>query len=286
MKYLGPDLQEHLESGTTTLCWCWRISRRDGQRLGFTDHDVDLQFDGTTFEASTGFTATEMHEAVGLSSDNLEVESALTSDRLSEAALVSGDFDDAGIEIFRVNWQDPTERVVLRSGSLGEVRRSGSAFSAEIRGLAHYLQQQRGRVFQYGCDADLGDRRCGIDLGRLDLSGSGTILSVVSDRILMIGGVAASESGLFTRGRLSITSGANAGRGYTVKRHWISRAAVYVELWEAVLVPPVPGDAFIIKAGCDKQFETCRSRFSNTINYRGFPHMPGNDFLTTAPISA
>ncbi len=105
MKIIDIELQSHLESGATTLCWCWRLTQRDGAKLGFTDHDRDLEFDGTIFEASSGFSASEIREQVGLSVDNLEVTGALISDRLSEIALSAGDFDDARIEIFRVNWQ-------------------------------------------------------------------------------------------------------------------------------------------------------------------------------------
>ena len=66
----------------------------------------------------------------------------------------------------------------MRSGSLGEVRRTGTAFTAEVRGLAHYLQQPKGRLFQYGCDADLGDARCGIDLSLAIYRGEGAIADV------------------------------------------------------------------------------------------------------------
>jgi hypothetical protein len=155
MKSLPPSLQSHLETGTTTLAWCWRVTRNDGTSLGFTDHDRDLAFDGTVFEAATGFTASEIRDALGLSVDNLGVSSALKSDRLNEDDLAAGLFDDASVEIWRVNWADTDSRVLMRTGSLGEVRRSGAAFTAEERGLAHYLQQPKGRLFQSGCDADL-----------------------------------------------------------------------------------------------------------------------------------
>ena len=49
MKALLPELAAHLASGTTTLCWCWRLARRDGVVMGFTDHDKALTFDGTTY---------------------------------------------------------------------------------------------------------------------------------------------------------------------------------------------------------------------------------------------
>ncbi len=281
MKRLPASLQSHLDTGATTLCWCWRITRRTGDRLGFTDHDRDLAFDGTSFEAASGFTASEIRESVGLSVDNLEVESALTSERLSESALGAGDFDDAAIEVFRVDWSNPAARVLVRKGSLGEVRRSGSAFAAEVRGLAHYLQQPQGRIFQFACDAELGDQRCGIDLGQPQYRGIGAIIAAVSDRTFSTIDLAAFADGWFTRGLLTFTSGANTGRAGEIKRHVLADAIATIELWQAPGAPLHPGDAFVLTAGCDKQFATCRARFVNAASYRGFPHMPGNDFLSS-----
>jgi uncharacterized phage protein (TIGR02218 family) len=285
MKPIPPSLQSHLDSGATTLCWCWRLTRRSGERFGFTDHDRDLVFDGTTFEAATGFTATEIRDSIGLNVDNLEVTSALVSDRLSEAALSAGDFDDAAVEIFRVNWQSPDDRVLMRSGSLGEVTRTGTAFTAEVRGLAHYVQQPKGRLFQYGCDADLGDARCGIDLSLAAYRGEGTVSAVDGNRRFTASGLDGFSEGWFTRGLLTFSSGANAGRASEVKRHWVASAAVHLELWQPVGAAPEPGDTFVVTAGCDKQFATCRDRFANGVNYRGFPHMPGNDFVASYPRS-
>lgn len=279
MKALSDTLAAHLQSGATTLCWCWRLTRRDGSRLGFTDHDRDLAFDGTTFEAASGFTASEIREQVGLSVDNLEVSGALISDRLSEIALAAGDFDDATIEIFRVNWQDTAQRVLARKGSLGEVRRTGSAFTAEVRGLAHYLQQPRGRLFQYTCDADLGDARCGIELDDPAYRGTATVAAVIDARRLVVDGLDDYASGWFTRGMIAFTSGANVGRAMEVKSHAIRGTNIEIELWQPMGEPIAIGDAITATAGCDKRIETCAARFANAINYRGFPHMPGNDFV-------
>ena len=49
MRAIDPNLQAHLDTGATTLATCWRVTRRDGFVLGFTDHDRALVFDGTTF---------------------------------------------------------------------------------------------------------------------------------------------------------------------------------------------------------------------------------------------
>jgi hypothetical protein len=36
-------------------------------------------------------------------------------------------------------------------------------------------------------------------------------------------------------------------------------------------------------ATCDKRWATCRERFGNGLNFRGFPTAPGEDFLTLYP---
>ena len=252
-----------------------------GARLGFTDHDRNISFDGTTFEAGAGFTASEVRDSLGLGIDDLEVESALSSAHLSEAALAAGDFDNAAVEIFRVDWSDPSLRVLMRSGSLGEVRRGSSAFTAEVRGLAHLLQQPKGRVFQYACDADLGDARCGIDLDSPLYLSTGTILVATSARHLTVSGLAAFVDGWFTHGLLTFTSGANAGRSSEVKHHGLVETTAMIEMWSAMSKPIAAGDTFSITAGCDRHLATCRAKFANTQNYRGFPHMPGNDTLAS-----
>lgn len=280
MKALSDALSTHLQSGATTLCWCWRLTRRDGTKLGFTDHDHDLTFDESRFEAASGFTASEIREQVGLSVDNLEVTGALISDRLSESALASGDFDDARVEIFRVNWQDTAQHILVRTGSLGEVRRTGTSFTAEVRGLAHYLQQPKGRIFQFTCGADLGDARCGVDLTSSAFRGAGTVSAVIDPRRVIIDALDAYTTGWFTRGILSFESGANAGRAMEIKSHARRVGGFEIELWQPMGEAIAVGDAIIATAGCDKRIETCAARFANAINYRGFPHMPGNDFVT------
>ena len=37
------------------------------------------------------------------------------------------------------------------------------------------------------------------------------------------------------------------------------------------------GDSFIAQAGCDKRIATCGAKFANTVNFRGFPNIPGQD---------
>jgi len=279
MRTLPVGLQAHLDTGATTLCWCWRLTRSDGTELGFTDHDRDLSFDGTTFEADSGFTASEIASSVGLSVDNLEAEGALQSDHMSEADLAKGLYDNAVVEVWRVNWADVSERVLVRQGNLGEVAINDGAFVAEIRGLAHELNQDQGRVYQGQCDADLGDTRCGVDLDNAAYLGSGTVDSTVSGASFAATGLGGFDAGWFTRGFVTWDTGGNAGEKMEVKLHTKASGTVTIALWQTPAVGVSIGDTFTIRAGCDKQFTTCKAKFSNVVNFRGFPHIPGNDFV-------
>ena len=281
MRTLPAGLQDHLDSGATTLCRCWRLETRGGEVMGFTDHDRDLVFDGLTYEAEAGFTASEMESTLGLAVDNLEAAGALSSERLSEERLSSGDFDDAGVDVYLVNWQDVAQRVLLRRGNLGEVTRGSQGFTAELRGLAHALNQPQGRIYQYGCDAMLGDARCGVDLDDPAFSVVATIVTAEEGRRLIVAGADGFEEGWFARGTAEMLDGANAGRIAEIKIHREAATGTFIEFWQPLPVPPLAGQQLRLRAGCDKQFRTCRTKFANTVNFRGFPHIPGDDVVLT-----
>jgi uncharacterized phage protein (TIGR02218 family) len=283
MKNISPDLQAHLNSGTTTLCWCWKIVRGDGATLGFSDHDVAVVFDGVTYEAVSGFTASEVQSTLGLAVDNLTVMGALSSDTINETDLAAGAYDNASIEIWRVNWAAPEQRVLMRKGNLGEVKRGKTAFSAEVRGLAHVLNQPVGRAYGYSCDADLGDARCTIDLTDPLYRGVGAVTAITDQRRFTVAGLDSFADQWFSGGKLTWTSGVNATRAMEVKRHGVVNARISLELWQQMSESIAPGDTFIITAGCDKQFSTCKAKFANAVNFRGFPYMPGNDAVTSYP---
>lgn len=280
MKLLPSELSDHLASGVTTLCWCWRLMRKDGAVFAFTDHHRDLSFSNTLFRASSGMTATDIEASIGLGVDNLDVMSRLSDDMMSEKELSAGLFDGADIDVYRVNWKAPSQRVLMRSGSVGEVTRGDTAFKAEIRGLSHELQQERGRLYQYQCDADLGDQRCGVNVASPTFRGDGVVAEASSQRRFVVTGLNDFSAGFFGGGLLTWNSGANAGRRVEVRRHVNGADGVEIYPWHAPSEPVVAGDTFQVTAGCDRRLDTCRNRFSNAVNFRGFPFMPGNNVLT------
>jgi uncharacterized phage protein (TIGR02218 family) len=278
MRTIDENLAAHIAGGVTTLARCWRLTRGDGVVLGFTDHDRDIVFDGVIHEPVAGFDASEDVTATGFAIGGLEVSGALASERLDADDLAAGLFDNAEVRVYLVNWTTPEERHLLRVGHLGEVIREDGAFRAEIRGLAAALDQPNGRVFRHTCDADLGDARCGIDLDNPALRGEGIVAAATGRRRFTASGLNIFAEGWFERGRLVWTSGANQGRAVEIRTHRISGANALIELWQPVHYEIEAGDGFSLTAGCDKLFSTCRAKFDNHVNFRGFPHMPGNDF--------
>lgn len=279
MKSLPPALQAHLSEGTTTLCWCWRLVRADGVVFGFTDHDRALAFGGTSFEPETGLTPSELRAGSDLSVDSQDAEGVLSSERISETDILDGRWDGAEVEVWRVNWADPAQRALLRRGAIGQVRRGKVAFVAEVRSLAHVLGQTVGRTFQASCDAALGDARCGVDLEASEYRGTGAVSDLLRDRGFMATGLGGFANGWFALGTLAWVSGANEGRRVEVMGHEVSEGVVTVTLLEVPVRAISEGDAFVIRAGCDKRIGTCAAKFGNAVNFRGCPHIPGNDSL-------
>lgn len=276
MRQIDENLAAHLAAGVTSLCRCWRLIRRDGVIMGFTDHDADLAFDATTFQAGTGLDAAEATQELGFAVSGGDVAGALMSGGILEEDVEAGFYDDAGIEFWLVNWQDPGQRLLIDLFHVGEIRRADGAFVMELRGLTHRLDEESGRLYRAACSADLGDAACGLTITPV----AATVMAGADALHLSLSGIEGQAEGWFSGGKLVFTSGENAGFAVEIRSHGADGA---VALWQRAPRPVAPGDAVTLTPGCDKSFGTCRAKFGNVVNFRGFPHMPGNDFILRVP---
>ncbi|MEP4031821.1 DUF2163 domain-containing protein [Roseibium polysiphoniae] len=283
MKDISSELAGHLAGGATTLAHCWVVTRKDGQRIGFTDHDRSLTVDGLSCQPQNGLETSSLAAGPGLATGGGEVSGALSLSGLSDDDLEAGLWDGASVEVHLVNWADPSQTQLLRRARVGEVSRNGDAFQAELRGLSHLLEVKRGRVFARTCDADLGDDRCGVDLSDPAYQAEGTVTRAGDLGELEIAGLSAFSSGWFNGGRLEVLTGAHAGFRSEVAAHRLAEGVARVGLWQAPPSSLEAGTQIRVSAGCDKQVSTCRAKFSNELNFQGFPHMPGTDFVLSYP---
>jgi hypothetical protein len=170
---------------------------------------------------------------------------------VTETDILDGRWDNAEVEVWRMNWASgacraevgtgsavkacdipDSQRVLMRRGAIGQIRRGRLAFVVEIRSLAHVLGQTVGRTFQATCDAALGDARCGMDLEDPVFKGICTVIDLLRDRAFTASGLARFKRGWFTFGTVEWTSGANAGRKAQVLGHDIIDGVAILTLLE------------------------------------------------------
>jgi uncharacterized phage protein (TIGR02218 family) len=273
MRTLSPELKAHLAQETTTLATLVRVERQDGQVFGFTDASDDITYAGVLFRSNVGHTPTNVKTTSALNVDNLEIETYLDQSAITEADAQAGLWDYAAVEIAQVNYNDLSMgHMTLRKGWMGQIRTGRNQIIAELRGMMQPLQQIIGRIYAPACDADLGDARCGIALASYTVTG--TVTAVASQHQLTDSSRAETDA-YFEGGKLTFTSGDNAGYSMEVKIF----AAGVITLQQGMPNPIAEGDAYSLSAGCDKLLSTCRDKFSNVVNFRGFPHVPGTDRL-------
>ncbi|WP_428925548.1 DUF2163 domain-containing protein [Marinibacterium sp. SX1] len=285
MAGMDAAFRAHVESGLTTLARCWALTRRDGVTFGFTDHDCGLAFEGIDFKADTGLSARALQQSTGLSVDNTEALGALSDAAVTEADIEAGRFDNAELRAWLVNWADPEVRWLQFRGTIGEMRRTGGAFTAELRGLTAALNRPLGRVYQKPCTAVLGDRACRFDTGQPGYATEREVAEVEEARFFRWPDLDGFDADWFTRGRLEVLSGAAQGLWAAIKRDVARDGGRVIETWEPMRAPVVAGDRVRLVAGCDKRFETCRLKFNNLLNFQGFPDIPGEDWVMAVPKS-
>ncbi len=277
MKTASSNMNTHITGEVTSLATCWKVTRKDGLIFGFTDFDRDLTVESIIYIAATGYTRSAIHTIANLAVDNLDIESALDSEILTAGDLRAGVWDGATVEIFLVNWANLANgKIILKRGTIGEVELQDVTFKAELRGLTQALSQQIVELYTPDCRADLGDSRCKVNLAALTVTGAVTDMT---DRRSFGDSSRTEENAYWNGGLITWTSGGNTGRKMEIKSFVAGAFTLYLPMESNIAV----GDEYTMRPGCDKSFATCKARYSNVKNFRGEPHVPGNDQILSYP---
>ena len=270
-------LAEHLGAEVTTVCTCWRLTCRDASTLGFTDHDRPLTIDGTLCAPQTGLTGSEAKQSAGLAVTTQGIEGALASAEIDASDIAAGRYDSAVVETFLVNWRKPQDFALLRRASVAKITRLDGRFIAELESMTAALDKPNGRHIARACDAELGDGRCGVNLASPAYAGSGAVTRIAGHDTVVVSGLDGFAADWFAAGKLNWTTGASAGMVDVVVLDRTVGSERQLTLRQDVRLPAAVSDTFAVVAGCAKQFATCKTKFANPVNFRGFPHLPGND---------
>lgn len=278
---LSPELDAHIEGPTTTLAMLWKIERRDGGILGMTSHDQDITFESLSYKASSAVNPSTLEAKASGGVDSTELAAVLEDDRITREALLAGAYDGAEVTLSLVNWADLTMgSIILMRGTMGEVSLSDGAFRAEVRGLLQSARANITRRLTLTCQvSEFGDAECGVNLAALTFTGE---VDLSSGRRAFTASDLIGRTESFKFGKVVWTSGDNVGSSQPVASLNSTTGAVelMVPTGNAIQV----GDEFSISAGCDRSLAACKS-YSNVLNFRGFPTVPGTDAVLRAPKS-
>lgn len=255
----------------TSLALCWRLERLDGAGIALTSHDAAVTSEETRYEPAPGMTPAAVTRSLGLEPHSAEAAGALSSAALNATDLALGRWDGAQVRMSVADWQGgPDEPIQLIGGEIGTVSLDSDSFSAELLGAAALLEAPVCPATSAECRASFGDKQC-----RVDLADRTVIAHVLSSS----GGALTLDATVderFVLGRLRYMSGDNCGLATVI----LSASGNEIQVRELPRGAIESGCRVELREGCDKRFATCVSRFGNAENFRGEPHLPGNDLLT------
>lgn len=267
---------------STRLADVWIITRTDGVKMGFTGHDQSITFRGLVCSPCGSLNPTATAESSSIAQlGNSELAGIITSDKITEADLYGGRYDDAYVEVWRVPWDGSgayPERIA--AGWCGNLSHGRTGFSMEVLGPAVKLAQHSVvETTTPGCRWVFADpATCGVNADALAITAN-VVQAPNRARIF----AAITDPGTapqWNNGLLVWQTGVNAGVKCEVKT--VDFATGEITLWAPPPLLPLPGEQFRLRPGCDKSPTTCKL-YANYIRYGGFPDLPGVDAISEVP---
>ena len=245
MKTLSTNFVTHLMGENTNLATFWKIARLDNVVQGFTNYDKDIIIDGVIYKAATGFNSTAFNQDNTLAVRNLEIESIISSDSITEADLIGGKYDYAAVDVFICRWDsppsslslNPPQHILMVRGIMGQISMSNRRYNAEVRSISQLLQQQISTITTIECRAVFGDSKCTKNL--LSITDELTITAVTNNLEFTVNSLR--PNGFYDLGEITFNSGDNNG----IKAMILSYANGVIQLFESLPYPLAVGDTLI-----------------------------------------
>jgi uncharacterized phage protein (TIGR02218 family) len=249
----------------------------NGVTLRYTTWESNLIVGGNTFLAGPpNFRRAAIEEKIGMDTTTLDLTiEASSSDLISGVPIlqrvVLGQFDGATVRIDRLFMDSSGQQIgtVIRfSGFMGALDELGRAHAKfQVESLVNRLQMDLPHMLiQPGCVHTLFDAGC--TLNAASFAESNTVQS--GSTVNTIISVSAKADSYYDNGRIVFTSGANNGLTKAVRLY----ASQVFTFNSPLPFSPTASDTFTAYPGCDKTQATCTTKFSNLVNFGGFPYVP------------
>jgi len=288
MRAASSQLIALLNSSTTFLMAdLYTVTLVGGAVFRWTNADVPLKVSGQTFATGPLFSRGSTRITTGIEVDSLRVTMAADSSVLLNgsplvAFAAAGGLDGARVQLERIfmpSWGDTSAgTILLFAGRVSNVVCKRLEVELEVKSDTELLDVQMPRVlYQPGCSNTIYDSNCA--LARSAWRASSAVVGIVPGGSSFTHNLSQAD-GFFDLGVVTMTSGACAGVSRTIKRFYNvtgNHTFQVVAPWPAAIGV---GDTFDVVPGCDKTQSTCKNKFNNVLNFRGFPYVPAPETVT------
>jgi len=285
-KTIGASLQAEISSGTSGIARLFRVTREDGTVFRFTDHDEPIVSATFTYIPTTSFSISSISSHIndGSSAADIDLHFGDQAGQITKAEVRAGLFRNAFVEVELIAWENPAYGVInIFSGWIGPfVGYDTQKGTAQLVGFSQKALNRIGEKYSAECRASLGDARCGVN--RASFSTTGTVGIVTSNFDFIATFAANPAADVYSLGTIEWSTGNNTGlKMEMLKQDNYDATQDRVMLAQAMPYDIQVGDTFTALQGCDKRPETCGTKFSNILNFRGEPFVPGPDFISDKP---
>ena len=287
MKSASAPLIALLNSGADfQMADLWTITLRDGTVVRWTSADVPLTANGNTYVLGPLIERGAVSERIGVEVSTLDLTiQAGASDLIAGVPvipfIIGRGLDGANVKLERAflsDWGLPVVGTVVRfSGRVTSVPNIGGS-SAHVTVSAWTILlnvNMPPHLYQSACLNNVYDAGC--TLNPASFSSTGTVAAGVAGppdtrptQVTWLSNLTGVPD-KFTLGRLTFTSGANAGQKRSIRTNASDGT---FEIVNPLPVKPAAGDTFIAYWGCDRTSTTCSGKFNNLAHFKGTEFVP------------
>jgi uncharacterized phage protein (TIGR02218 family) len=268
MKILDDATKELLENNNFNFVKCFKIILKNQEIMTYTENSGDLVIDGLIYKSSGGFDSGNIEQFNDITGNNASIV-GFANDDISVRDVIMGKFDNAEIDIFLVNRDNlDGEKIYVSRGYFKDIQLIDNKFYVKIEGVLSLLKKTITETYSPLCRACFCDHRR--KLNRSDYTFIGSVDVVNSKINFFSNALVAFEKNYFKYGIITFTDSVNINQKIEIQE---SDSGVIV-LKNNPYFDIILGDSFEILAGCDKTINTCATKFSNNVNFRGEPDMP------------
>ena len=277
LKGATKTLIQLLNSGKFLTAELYTFELISGQKIYFTSYDVPLNYNNNVYQPAL-LKRTMTTQRVGLMVDSMNVTCNFDSnDKVNDIsmvqAFVAGTFDNSFLTLERVFM--PTDRPL--DTSAGAIYKFSGRVDVDYAGrkTVELIVKSVAELFNVKiprncwmptCQHSVYDSSCCLAKDKFTFKSTietGTTKNIINSDLTQ-------PDDYFNYGVLVFTTGINVNVRTSVKKY--SKGTLL--LTRSLPYTPNVGDNFYVYAGCDGVLNTCKNKFSNVTNFRGFPFVP------------